>query len=69
MAKPIPEHYATRAEYRWALKLWRRRTGGSLLGTIAICLFFGALSGSTVGLFALVAFGIGCHLYIRHTRG
>jgi hypothetical protein len=56
--RPRPENYRTRAEYRWARKLWLRRHGGSFLGTLAIALFFGGLTGSTVAMLALVAFAV-----------
>lgn len=56
--RPRPEDYRTRAEYRWARKLWLRRHGGSFIVTLAIALVFGGLSGSTVLLLALIAFAI-----------
>jgi hypothetical protein len=56
--KPQPEQFRTRAEYRWARKLWLRRHGGSLLGTLAIAIFFGALTGSTLLLVLLVLFAL-----------
>jgi hypothetical protein len=65
MARPQPEQFATRAEYRWRLKLWKRRHGGSLLVTLAIAVFFGAWSGSQAVLFGLVAFAIVAHLIAR----
>jgi hypothetical protein len=65
MARPQPEQFATRAEYRWRLKLWKRRHGGSLIGTLAIAVFFGAWSGSQAVLFGLVAFAIVAHVIAR----
>jgi hypothetical protein len=56
--KPQPEQFPTRAEYRWARKLWLRRHGGSLLGTLAIAIFFGALTGYTLLLVLLVLFAL-----------
>lgn len=56
--RPQPEDYKTGAEYRWARKHWIRKHGGSLIGTLAIAIFFGALAGSQVVLFLLVAFAI-----------
>lgn len=56
--KPQPDQFATRAEYAWARKNWKRRHGGSFFGTLAIALFFGALSGSVVVLMMLVALAV-----------
>jgi hypothetical protein len=64
-ARPQPDQYATRAEYRWARRNWRRSHGGSLLGTLAIAVFFGALTGSQVALWALVAFAVAAHVAAR----
>jgi hypothetical protein len=63
--RPQPEQYATRAEYRWQLKQWRGAHGGRLIGTLCIAVFFGALTGSQVLLWALVAFAIVAHLFAR----
>ena len=52
--KPQPESINTRAEYRWATKMWLRHHGGYLITTLAIALFFGALTGATVLLVLLV---------------
>jgi len=65
MPRPQPEDYTTRAEYRWALKLWKRKHGGSLLMLLAIAVFFGALSGSQVGIVLLVAVALLGWLYAR----
>ena len=56
--RPRPEDYRTRAEYRWARKLWLRAHGGSFIGTLAIALFFGGLSGSATLLWLLVALAV-----------
>jgi hypothetical protein len=56
--RPQPEDYKTRAEYRWARKQWIRKHGGSLFGTLAIAIFFGALTGSQLLMFLLIAFAI-----------
>jgi hypothetical protein len=69
VSKPVPEDYATRAEYRWALKLWRRRTGGSLLGTVLLAGLIGGLSGNAYVFITLIVLGVGLHLAIRATRG
>jgi len=42
MARPQPDSFKTGAEYRWALKLWKRKHGGSLVAVLAIAVFFGA---------------------------
>jgi hypothetical protein len=65
MARPQPEQYATRREYRWALKNWRNAHGGRPIGTLAIAVVFGAWSGSQVALFGLVAFAIVAHVIAR----
>ena len=56
--RPRPENYRTWAEYRWARKLWIRKHGGSFIGTLAIALFFGGLSGSQTVLFLFIALAI-----------
>ncbi len=65
MARPQPEQYSTRAEYRWAHKLWKRKHGGSLIAVLLIAAFFGALTGSQVLLWLLVAFAIVAHVIAR----
>ncbi len=66
--RPQPESFKTGAEYRWAMRLWRKRTGGSLITTAALALIVGGLSGSAV-LAMLTLFGaLGVHLYLRSTR-
>ena len=66
--RPQPESFKTGAEYRWARRLWRKRTGGSLITTAALALIVGGLSGSAV-LAMLTLFGaLGVHLYLRTTR-
>ncbi len=68
MSKPQPEHYRTAAEYRWARRLWRKRTGGSPITTAALALIVGGLSGSAVFAMVTLAGALGVHLYIRQTR-
>jgi hypothetical protein len=52
----------------WARRLWRKRTGGSLITTAALALIVGGQSGSAV-LAMLTLFGaLGVHLYLRSTR-
>lgn len=58
MARPRPEDFPTRAAYRWRLKLWRRRHGGSLLAVLLIAFVFGGLSGSQTVLWGFVAFAV-----------
>ncbi len=66
--RPQPESFKTGAEYRWARRLWRKRTGGSLVTTAALALIVGGLSGSAV-LAMLTLFGaLGVHLYLRSSR-
>jgi hypothetical protein len=66
--RPEPEQYRTRAEYRWARHLWIKRHGGSLIGTLAIAVIIGALSGSAVVLVLLVAFALLATAYARSRR-
>lgn len=63
--KPQKDQYSTRQEYSWANKQWKRSHGGSLLGTLAIAVFFGLITGSQVLLWLLVAFAIAVHLVAR----
>jgi predicted lipid-binding transport protein (Tim44 family) len=65
--RPRPEDFKTGAEWRWARKLWIRKHGGSLIGTLVIAVFFGALTGSTTLLFGLVAFAIVATLIARRS--
>ena len=52
--------------YRWALRLWKRRHGGSLLVLLAIAFIFGAWTGSQALLWGLVAFAIVAWLIARN---
>ena len=63
--RPQPEDYPTRATYRWALRNWKRRHGGSLILLLALAVFFGAWSGSQAALFGLVAFAVVAWLVAR----
>jgi hypothetical protein len=65
MPRPRPEQYPTRATYRWALRNWKRRHGGSLLVLLAIAFVFGALSGSVVALWGLTTFAVVMWLVAR----
>jgi hypothetical protein len=66
--RPQPESFKTGAEYRCARRLWRKRTGGSLVTTAALALIVGGLSGSAV-LAMLTLFGaLGVHLHLRSMR-
>ncbi len=58
MPRPQPESYRTRAEYRWARKLWLRRHGGSLFGTLGLACLFGLWTGSVVLFLLLVVFAL-----------
>lgn len=63
--KRQPEQYRTAAEYRWARKLWVRRHGGSLIGTLAIAVVVGLLSGSALVLVSLIVFALVATAYAR----
>lgn len=66
--RPQPERYRTRAEYAWAMRLWRRRTGGSLITTAALALIVGGLSGSPLLAMVTLAGALALHLHLRRTR-
>jgi hypothetical protein len=42
-----PQNFKTRAEYRWAKKVWLKQHGGYMWTTLGLALFFGGLTGST----------------------
>ena len=63
--KPQPEQYRTRAEYRWARHLWVRSHGGTLIGTVAIAVLFGAWTGSVVLMLSLVVLALVGTAYAR----
>jgi len=67
VSRPQPESYRTRATYRWALRNWKRRHGGSLIVLLAIAFVFvfGALTGSQALLWGLVAFAVIAWLVAR----
>lgn len=56
--KPRPEQFKTRAEYRWAKRLWFKSHGGRFWTTLAIAIIFGAWSGSALLLALLVLFAL-----------
>jgi hypothetical protein len=63
--RPRPEQHRTGAEYRWAKRLWLRRHGGYLWTTLAIAVFFGALTGSATLLILLIVFAFVMTAYAR----
>lgn len=65
MSRPQPEQYRTRAEYRWAKRNWLRAHGGYLWTTLAIAVFFGALTGSFALMVLLVIFALVGTAYAR----
>jgi hypothetical protein len=68
MPRPQPESYPTWWSYHQATRLWRKRTGGSLIGTAALALIVGGLSGSAVLAMLTLVGAVGAHLYLRSTR-
>jgi len=66
--RPQPDNFRTAAEYRWARRLWRKRTGGSLITTAALALLVGGLSGSAVLATLTLVGALGVHLSLRSTR-
>lgn len=65
MARPRPEDYPTAWSYWQARRVWVRRHGGSLIGTLAIAVLFGALSRSALAFGALVVFAVAATAYAR----
>jgi hypothetical protein len=63
--RPRPENYRTRAEFAWARRNWKRSHGGSLIGTLAIAVFFGLATKSVALLFGLVVFAFVAHMIAR----
>jgi hypothetical protein len=47
------------------MRQWRKGHGGSLIGTLAIAVVIGALSGSAVVLIVLVLFALLATAYVR----
>lgn len=62
---PRPEDYPTWWNYHQAKRLWRRRTGGSLITTAALALIVGGLSGSSVLAMVALVGALAAHLYLR----
>jgi len=52
--RPAPEDYATWWRYHVAKRVWLRSHGGSLIGTLALAVGFGLLTGSAVVLVVLI---------------
>lgn len=69
LPKPRPENYRTGAEYRWAKRAWRKRTGGSLITTVLLAAIFGALTGSPTLLWGTIALALLFHLALRKADG
>jgi hypothetical protein len=65
MPRPQPEDFKTGVEYRWAKKLWLRKHGGYLITTLAIAVFFGALTGSAVLMVLLIIAALLMTAYAR----
>jgi hypothetical protein len=66
--KPHPEDYETRAQYRWALRNWRKRTGGYLWTTVILALIVGGLTRSTVLTVVIVFVALALHIAVRRLR-
>jgi hypothetical protein len=66
--KPHPEDYGTRAEYRWALRNWRKRTGGYLWTTAILALIVGGLTRSPALAVVIVFVALAAHLAVRRLR-
>ena len=66
--RPRPEDYATWWSYHQASRVWRSRTGGSLITTAALALIVGGLSGSAVLAMLTLAGALAVHLHLRRTR-
>jgi len=64
-SRPQPRQYRTRAEYRWAKKLWLRRHGGYLWTTLGLACLFGLWTGSVVLFVLLVIASLAMAGYAR----
>ena len=58
MAGPQPESFKTGAEYGWALKLWKRRHGGSMIGNVAVAAIAGWITGSQVAVVVFIVLAV-----------
>jgi TRAP-type C4-dicarboxylate transport system permease large subunit len=67
-ARPRPEDFPTWWSYHQANRVWKRRTGGSLITTAALALIVGGLSGSAALAMLTLGGALGAHLYLRRTR-
>jgi hypothetical protein len=67
-SRPDPARYPTWWTYHQANRAWRRRTGGSMVTTVALALFVGGLSGSAALAMLTVVGAVGVHLHLRRTR-
>ncbi len=63
--QPQPEDYPTAWSYWQARRAWVRRHGGSLIGTLALAIGFGLLTGSAVVLVVLVVAAVLGTVYAR----
>lgn len=66
--RPRPEDHPTAWSYYVAQRAWKRRTGGSLITTVALALIVGGLSGSAVLAMVTVVGALAVHLHLRRTR-
>lgn len=68
MRRPRPEDFPTWWSWHQANRVWKRRTGGSLVTTAALALIVGGLSGSAVLAMVTLVVALGVHLHLRRTR-
>lgn len=64
-SRPRPEDHPTAWAYWQARRTWVRSHGGSLLGTLAIAVVFGLLTGSAVVLIFLLVVALAGTAYAR----
>ncbi len=65
MPRPDPPDYPTWWAYHQAKRVWLRSHGGSLLGTFAVAIGFGLLTGSAIVLVVLIVAAIVGTMYAR----
>ena len=56
--RPRPDDYPTAWSYLHASRLWRRRTGGSLIVNVAVAAIAGGITGSQLAVVVFIALAV-----------
>jgi TRAP-type C4-dicarboxylate transport system permease large subunit len=56
--QPHPEDYPTAWSYFHAGRLWRKRTGGSLIVNVAVAAIAGGITGSQLAVVVFIALAV-----------